>query len=162
MSNDIKTWPATKTIVPVSVKEFKKRQPALLGAIREVVREELAAREESPVFDHPQDMLLGGSEDWHPRFKVTPAFGDGRFLLTIQLGASYGLSFHCDAHDLCELAEAASKPSRESAEPSSSCGSTPPSLSRSEIHESYDCATCGTTATQSRNHREAAAPHSRR
>lgn len=77
MSNDIKTWPATKTIVPVSVEEFKKRQPALLGAIREVVREELAAREESPVFDHPQDMLLGGSEDWHPRFKVTPAFGDG-------------------------------------------------------------------------------------
>lgn len=72
MSNDIKTWPATKTIVPVSVEEFKKRQPALLGAIREVVREELAAREESPVFDHPQDMLLGGSEDWHPRFKVTP------------------------------------------------------------------------------------------
>lgn len=63
MSNDIKTWPATKTIVPVSVEEFKKRQPALLGAIREVVREELAAREESPVFDHPQDMLLGGSED---------------------------------------------------------------------------------------------------
>lgn len=54
----------------------------------------------------------------------------------------------------------ASKPSRESAEHSSSCGSTPPSLSRSEIHESYDCATCGTTATQSRNHREAAAPHS--
>lgn len=56
----------------------------------------------------------------------------------------------------------ASKPSRESAEHSSSCGSTPPSLSRSEIHESYDCATCGTTATQSRNHREVAAPHSRR
>lgn len=109
MSNDIKTWPATKTIVPVSVEEFKKRQPALLGAIREVVREELAAREESPVFDHPQDMLLGGSEDWHPRFKVTPAFGDGRFLLTIQLGASYGLSFHCDAHDLYELAEAAAQ-----------------------------------------------------
>lgn len=103
MSNDIKTRPATKTIVPVSVEEFKKRQPALLSAIREVVREELAAREESPVFDHPQDMLLGGSEDWHPRFKVTPAFGDGRFLLTIQLGASYGLSFHCDAHDLLNL-----------------------------------------------------------
>lgn len=103
MSNDIKTWPATKTIVPVSVEEFKKRQPALLGAIREVVREELAAREESPVFDHPQDMLLGSSEDWHPRFKVTPAFGDGRFLLTIQLGTSYGLSFHCDAHDLLNL-----------------------------------------------------------
>lgn len=56
----------------------------------------------------------------------------------------------------------ASKPSRESAEHSSSCGFTPPSLSRSEIHESYDCATCGTTATQSRNHREVAAPHSRR
>ena len=36
MSNDIKTWPATKTIVPVSVEEFKKRQPALLGAIREL------------------------------------------------------------------------------------------------------------------------------
>lgn len=52
----------------------------------------------------------------------------------------------------------ASKPSRESAEHSSSCGSTPPSLSRSGIHG----ATCGTTATQSRNHREAAAPHSRR
>lgn len=103
MSNDIKTRPATKTIVPVSVEEFKKRQPALLGAIREVVREELAACEEQPVFDHPQDMLLGGAEDWHPRFKVTPAFGDGRFLLTIRLGASYGLSFHCDAHDLLNL-----------------------------------------------------------
>ena len=25
MSNDIKTWPATKTIVPVSVEGFKKR-----------------------------------------------------------------------------------------------------------------------------------------
>lgn len=107
MSNDIKTWPATKTIVPVSVEEFKKRQPALLGAIREVVREELAAREESPVFDHPQDMLLGGSEDWHPSFKITPALGDGKFLLTIRLGASYGLSFHCDSHDLLELAKAA-------------------------------------------------------
>lgn len=103
MSNDIKTWPVTKTIVPVSVEEFKKRQPALLGAIREVIRGELAACEEQPVFDHPQDMLLGGPEDWHPRFKVTPAFGDGRFLLAIQLGASYGLSFYCDAHDLLNL-----------------------------------------------------------
>lgn len=53
-----------------------------------------------------------------------------------------------------------SKPSRESAGCSSGCGSTPPSLSRSEIHESYDCATCGTTATRSRSHREAAALHS--
>lgn len=108
MSSDIKTWPATKTIVPVSVEEFKKRQPALLGAIREVVREELAACMEPPVSDHPQDMLLDGSEDWHPRFKVTPAFGDGRFLLTIQLGASYGLSFHCDSHDLLNLVAVAS------------------------------------------------------
>ena len=68
---------------------------------------------------------------------------------------------HENATDAEQLVTA-SKPSRESAEPSSSCGSTPPSLSRSEIHESYDCATCGTTATQSRNHREAAAQHSRR
>lgn len=109
MSNDIKTRPATKTIVPVSVEEFKKRQPALLGAIREVVREELTACEEQPVFDHPQDMLLGGFEDWHPRFKVTQTFGDGRFLLTIQLGASYGLSLHCDSHDLLNLVTAAAQ-----------------------------------------------------
>ena len=68
---------------------------------------------------------------------------------------------HENATDAEQLVTA-SKPSRESAEHSSSCGSTPPSLSRSEIHESYDCATCGTTATQPRNHREAAAPHSRR
>ena len=106
-SNEIVTWPVTKTIIPVSVEEFERRQPAMLGAIRKIVREELAARESTPVFDHPQDMLLDGSEDWHPSFKVTPAFGDGRFLLTIQLGASYGLSFHCDSHDLLDLAEAA-------------------------------------------------------
>lgn len=109
MSNDIKTWPVAKTIVPVSVEEFKKRQPALLGAIREVIRGELAACKEPLVSDHPQDMLLGGSEDWHPRFKVTPAFGDGRFLLTIQLGASYGLSLHCDSHDLLNLVTAAAQ-----------------------------------------------------
>ena len=113
MSDDIKTWPASKTIIPVSVEEFEKKQPAMLGAIRKIVREELSVREKLPVFDHPQDMLLGGSEDWHPRFKVTPAFGDGRFLLTIQLGASYGLSFHCDSHDLLELAEAAVRTLKE-------------------------------------------------
>lgn len=54
----------------------------------------------------------------------------------------------------------ASRLSRESAECSSDCGPMPPSLSRSEIHESYDCATCGTVATRSRNHREATVPHS--
>ena len=88
---------------PISVEEFEHLHPAMLEAIGKAVREELAACKELPVSDHPQDMLLGGSEDWHPRFKVTPAFGDGRFLLTIQLGASYGLSFHCDAHDLLNL-----------------------------------------------------------
>lgn len=41
MSNDIKTWPATKTIIPVSVEEFKKRHPAMLGAIAKAVRKEL-------------------------------------------------------------------------------------------------------------------------
>jgi hypothetical protein len=107
MSINIPAETPDESMNPISVEEFERLHPAMLGAIREVVREELAAREESPVFDHPQDMLLGGSEDWHPRFKVTPAFGDGRFLLTIQLGASYGLSFHCDARDLYELAEAA-------------------------------------------------------
>lgn len=110
MSNDIKTWPATKTIVPVSVEEFKKRQPALLGAIREVVREELAAREESP------------------------AFGDGRFLLTIQLGASYGLSFHCDAHDLYELAEAAAQALKTARPESNEPSMTRPSEDAYEPH----------------------------
>ena len=58
---------------------------------------------EPPVFDHPQDMFLERFDGWHPLFKVTPAFGDGVFLLTIQLGESYGLSFHCDSEDLLEL-----------------------------------------------------------
>lgn len=109
MSINIPAETPDESMNPISVEEFERLHPAMLGAIRKAVREELAAREESPVFDHPQDMLLGGSEDWHPRFKVTPAFGDGRFLLTIQLGASYGLSFHCGAHDLYELAEAAAQ-----------------------------------------------------
>lgn len=109
MSINIPAETPDESMNPISVEEFERLHPAMLGAIREVVREELAAREELPVSDHPQDMLLGGSEDWHPRFKVTPAFGDGRFLLTIRLGASYGLSFHCDAHDLYELAEAAAQ-----------------------------------------------------
>ena len=97
MSINIPTETPDESTNPISVEEFERLHPAMLGAIRKAVREE------SPVFDHPQDMLLGGSEDWHPRFKVTPAFGDGRFLLTIQLGASYGLSFYCDAHDLLNL-----------------------------------------------------------
>lgn len=103
MSINIPAETSDESTNPISVEEFERLHPAMLGAIREVIREELAAWEEQPVFDHPQDMLLGGSEDWHPRFKVTPAFGDGRFLLTIQLGTSYGLSFHCDAHDLLNL-----------------------------------------------------------
>lgn len=103
MSINIPAETPDESTNPISVEEFERLHPAMLGAIRKAVREELAAREESPVFEHPQDMLLGGSEDWHPRFKVIPAFGDGRFLLTIQLGASYGLSFYCDAHDLLNL-----------------------------------------------------------
>jgi hypothetical protein len=97
MSINIPAETPDESTNPISVEEFERLHPAMLGAIRKAVRKKL------PVFDHPQDMLLGGSEDWHPRFKVTPAFGDGRFLLTIQLGTSYWLSFHCDAHDLLNL-----------------------------------------------------------
>lgn len=71
-----------------------------------IVREtysKLAEMKEPSVFDHPQDMFLDGN-DWHPLFKITPTFGDGRFLLTIQLGSSYGLSFHCSSEDLIALA----------------------------------------------------------
>ena len=103
MSINIPAETPDESTNPISVEEFEHLHPAMLEAIGKAVREELAACKELPVSDHPQDMLLGGSEDWHPRFKVTPAFGDGRFLLTIQLGASYGLSFHCDAHDLLNL-----------------------------------------------------------
>lgn len=109
MSINIPAETPDESTNPISVEEFEFLHPAMLGAIRKAVREELAACKEPLVSDHPQDMLLDGSEDWHPRFKVTPAFGDDRFLLTIQLGASYGLSFHCDAHDLYELAEAAAQ-----------------------------------------------------
>lgn len=109
MSINIPAETPDESTNPIPVEEFERLHPAMLGAIGKAVREELAACKEPLVSDHPQDMLLGGSEDWHPRFKVTPAFGDGRFLLTIQLGASYGLSFHCDAHDLYELAEAAAQ-----------------------------------------------------
>lgn len=108
MSINIPAETPDESTNPISVEEFERLHPAMLGAIREVIREELAACMKPPVSDHPQDMLLGGSEDWHPRFKVTPAFGDGRFLLTIQLGASYGLSFHCDSHDLLNLVAVAS------------------------------------------------------
>ena len=109
MSINIPAETPDESTNPISVEEFERLHPAMLGAIRKAVREELVACKKLPVSDHPQDMLLGSSEDWHPRFKVTPAFGDGRFLLTIQLGASYGLSFHCDAHDLYEFAEAAAQ-----------------------------------------------------
>lgn len=134
MSINIPAETADESMNPISVEEFERLHPAMLGAIREVVREELAAREESPVFDHPQDMLLGGSEDWHPRFKVTPAFGDGRFLLTIQLGASYGLSFHCDAHDLYELAEAAAQALKTARPESNEPSMTRPSEDAYEPH----------------------------
>lgn len=134
MSINIPAETSDESTNPISVEEFERLQPAMLGAIREVVREELAAREESPVFDHPQDMLLGGSEDWHPRFKVTPAFGDGRFLLTIQLGASYGLSFHCDAHDLYELAEAAAQALKTARPESNEPSMTRPSEDAYEPH----------------------------
>ena len=108
MSINIPAETADESMNPISVEEFERLHPAMLEAIGKAVREELAACMEPPVSDHPQDMLLDGSEDWHPRFKVTPAFGDGRFLLTIQLGASYGLSFHCDSHDLLNLVAVAS------------------------------------------------------
>lgn len=134
MSINIPAETPDESMNPISVEEFERLHPAMLGAIREVVREELAAREESPVFDHPQDMLLGGSEDWHPRFKVTPAFGDGRFLLTIQLGASYGLSFHCDAHDLYELAEAAAQALKTARPESNEPSMTRPSEDAYEPH----------------------------
>lgn len=113
MSVNIPAETPDESMNPISVEEFECLHPAMLGAIRKAVREELAACKELPVFDHPQDMLLGGSEDWHPRFKVTPAFGDGRFLLTIQLGASYGLSLHCDSHDLLNLVTAAAQALKE-------------------------------------------------
>lgn len=78
------------------------------------------------------------------------------------ISTANAISTVLEVNELKACIRTETRPSRESAEHSSSCGSTPPSLSRSEIHESYDCATCGTTATQSRNHREAAAQHSRR
>lgn len=134
MSINIPAETPDESTNPISVEEFERLHPAMLGAIRKAVREELAAREESPVFDHPQDMLLGGSEDWHPRFKVTPAFGDGRFLLTIQLGASYGLSFHCDAHDLYELAEAAAQALKTARPESNEPSMTRPSEDAYEPH----------------------------
>lgn len=113
MSINIPAETLDESTNPISVEEFERLHPAMLGAIGKAVREELAARESAPVFDHPQDMLLDGSRNWHPSFKITPAFGDGRFLLTIQLGASYGLSFHCDSHDLLNLAEAAMRALKE-------------------------------------------------
>lgn len=134
MSINIPAETPDESTNPISVEEFERLHPAMLGAIRKAVREELAAREESPVFDHPQDMLLGGSEDWHPRFKATPAFGDGRFLLTIQLGASYGLSFHCDAHDLYELAEAAAQALKTARPESNEPSMTRPSEDAYEPH----------------------------
>lgn len=109
MSINIPAETPDESTNPISVEEFERLHPAMLGAIVKAVREELTACEEQPVFDHPQDMLLGGFEDWHPRFKVTQTFGDGRFLLTIQLGASYGLSLHCDSHDLLNLVTAAAQ-----------------------------------------------------
>lgn len=63
MSINIPAETADESTNPISVEEFERLHPAMLGAIREVIREELAAWEEQPVFDHPQDMLLGGSED---------------------------------------------------------------------------------------------------
>ena len=60
------------------------------------------------VFDHPQDMLLGDT-DWHPQFKITKSFEEGRFLLTIRLADLYGISFQCDRGDLRKLAEAAAR-----------------------------------------------------
>lgn len=134
MSINIPAETPDESTNPISVEEFERLHPAMLGAIREVIREELAACEEQPVFDHPQDMLLGGPEDWHPRFKVTPAFGDGRFLLTIQLGASYGLSFHCDAHDLYELAEAAAQALKTARPESNEPSMTRPSEDAYEPH----------------------------
>lgn len=113
MSINIPAETPDESTNPISVEEFERLHPAMLGAIREVVREELAACGEQPVFDHPQDMLLGDSEDWHPSFKVTQTFGDGRFLLTIQLGASYGLSLHCDSHDPLNLVASAAQALKE-------------------------------------------------
>ena len=134
MSINIPAETPDESTNPISVEEFERLHPAMLGAIGKAVREELAARESTPVFDHPQDMLLGGSEDWHPSFKVTPALGDGRFLLTIRLGASYGLSFHCDSHDLLELAEAAMRNLKTARPKDDESSMTQPSAESCEPH----------------------------
>ena len=63
MSINIPAETPDESTNPISVEEFERLHPAMLGAIREVIREELAACEEQPVFDHPQDMLLGSPED---------------------------------------------------------------------------------------------------